>query len=75
MPNRNEKVLISLAAAAGIGVGTFLLIRYRKNLYTKFLQTKDSILHDVAKLPRTKFDMHIINNTDECTNILKVIRE
>jgi hypothetical protein len=75
MPNRNEKVLITLAAAAGIGVGTFLLIRYRKNLLTKFQKTKDLILHDFVKLPRKKFDLHIINNAEDCGKIMKIIRE
>lgn len=75
MPNRNEKVLISLAAAAGIGVGTFLLIKHRKNVCAQFLKTKDSLLHDFAQRPRTKFDLHVINTTEECRKILKIIRE
>lgn len=73
MPNRNEKVVITLAAAAGIGVGTFLLIRYRKNIISKFLKTKESILQ--IQNPRVKFDLHIINNLEDCKNILKTIKE
>lgn len=75
MPNRNEKVLIAVAAAAGFGVGTFLFIRYRKNLISKFLQTREKILHDFVKAPRTSFDLHIINNVEDCGKILKIIKE
>lgn len=75
MPNRNEKVLITLAAAAGIGVGTFLLIRYRKIFFSKIQKTTNLFLHDIIKLPRTKFSLHIVNNAEDCDMILKMIKE
>lgn len=74
MPNKNDKVLISIAAAAGIGVTTFLLLKYRKNLISKLSSAKNHIVHDVIKVPR-KLDIHIINDVNDCSKILKIIKE
>ena len=74
MPNKNEKGLIALAAVAGIGVTTFLLIKYRKNLISTLTNAKNHVVHDLIKVPR-KIDIHIINNVNDCQKILKIIKE
>lgn len=74
MPNKNEKVLFTLAAAAGIGVTTFLLIKYRKNLISKLTNAKNHVVFDLMKVPR-KLDVHVINNVNDCQKILKIIKE
>lgn len=73
MSNKNEKVLFTLAAAAGIGVTTFLLIKYRKKLISKLTNAK-TFAHDLIKVPR-KLDIHIINNDEDCGKILKIIKQ
>jgi hypothetical protein len=75
MSANKEKFAKILLTTAGIGIGVYLITRYHKNIYNKLTKAKNLIIYDLAKIQRTSFDVHIINDIGECSNIVQRLRE
>ncbi|KAG5683740.1 hypothetical protein PVAND_013005 [Polypedilum vanderplanki] len=73
--HKSDKVAKVLLAAAGIGVSTFLIVRYHKQIFNKFTKAKNLVLYDFAKLQRKSFDVHIVNGANDCARYVKTLED
>jgi lauroyl/myristoyl acyltransferase len=73
--NKGDKVAKVLLAAAGIGVSAFLIVKYHKQIFNKFSRAKNSLLYDFAKIQRSRFDVHIVNDPNDCGKVIKILEE
>lgn len=73
--NKSDKLTKVVLAAAGIGISAFLIIKYHQQILNKFSRAKNTILYDIVKVQRKKFDVHIINDIKDCGKIIKALEE
>lgn len=66
MTEKSQKVSTLLLAIGGVAVGIYLVAKYHKTIIRKFSKAKNVILYDFAKMPRTNFQVVIINDPNEC---------
>jgi hypothetical protein len=74
MSNKNDKVTkIVLTTVVGVGLCA-LIIKHRKEIVNQLLKAKDVIFHDIAKVQRKSFSVHIVNDPKDCAGIVNQLK-
>ncbi|CRK91130.1 CLUMA_CG004817, isoform A [Clunio marinus] len=75
MSEKSQKVTNVILAVGGAALGIFIFTKYRKSILQKLSYTKRRILHDFIKIPRTKFQVQLINDEKECALFIEQLRK
>lgn len=73
--NKSDKLTKILVAGVGIGICTYLVIKHRQTIASKFEKAKNLLLYDVARVQRKSFSVHIVNDPNDCGSIIKLLKE